>query len=145
MKKLLLALPLLAMTVAAAAADPYADRVAIMKSNGEAMKVLVPVAKGEAPFDAAVVAAALGKINEGAQKIDVAALFPAGSNTGDSTAAPAIWENLADFTAKVDKFKADAAAAAAANPADADAFKAVFGPLAGNCGGCHETYRIKKG
>lgn len=145
MKKLLLALPVLAVTSTAVVADPYADRTAIMKSFGEAMKVLVPTVKGEAAYDAAAVAAALGKIGEGAAKIDVAALFPAGSNTGDSTAAPAIWENLADFTARMDKLKADATAAAAANPADIDAFKAVFGPLAGNCAECHEKYRIKKG
>ncbi|MBK8458458.1 MAG: cytochrome c [Phyllobacteriaceae bacterium] len=145
MKKLLLALPLLALTSTATLADPYADRTAIMKSFGEAMKVLVPTVKGEAAYDAAAVAAALGKIGEGAAKIDVAALFPAGSNTGESIASPKIWENMADFTARMDKFKAAAAAAATANPADVEAFKATFGPLAGNCGECHENYRIKKG
>lgn len=145
MKKLLLALPVLALATSMSFADALEDREAIMKGFGEAMKTLVPVAKGEAAFDAAVVAAALGKIDEGAKKIDVAVLFPAGSNTGESTASPKIWEDMAGFTAKMDKFKADAAAAAAAKPADVDAFKATFGGLAGNCGGCHEAYRIKKG
>ncbi|MFZ1681479.1 MAG: cytochrome c [Rhizobiaceae bacterium] len=145
MKKLLIAAALMIATSAVAADDPIKARSDIMKSFGGAMKVLVPVAKGEAAYDAAAVNAALAAINEGAQKIDVAALFPAGSTNADTTAAPAIWENMADFTARADKLKADAAAAAAANPADADAFKAVFGPLSGNCGGCHETYRIKKG
>ena len=47
-------------------------------------------------------------------------------------------------TMVVDKFKTEAAAAAAANPADLAAFQAEFGNLTKNCGACHETYRIKK-
>lgn len=144
MRKIFLAAPLLAMAATVAMADPIEDREAIMKGFGKAMQSLAPIAKGEAPFDAAVVAAGLAAINEGAQKIDVVALFPPGSNTGESTAAPAIWENFDDFTARAEKLKSDAAAAAAANPADLDAFRAIFGGVAGNCGGCHEKYRIKK-
>ena len=51
---------------------------------------------------------------------------------------------MAGFTAAMDKFKTEAAAAAAANPADLAAFQAEFGNLTKNCGACHETYRIKK-
>jgi len=145
MNRLLIALPALVVAASAAFAGPIEDREAIMKGFGDAMKTLVPIAKGEAAFDAATVAAGLAAINDGAQKIDVAALFPAGSDQGDTEASPKIWENLADFTARVDKLKADAAAGAAAKPADAEAFKAVFGAVAGNCGSCHETYRLKKG
>ena len=145
MRKILLALPLLAIAGSAAMADPIEDREAIMKGFGQALKTLVPIAKGEAAFDAAAVAAGLAAINDGAQKLDVVALFPAGSTSEDSTASPAIWENFADFTARAEKLKTDAAAAAAANPADLDAFRAVFGTVAGNCNGCHETYRLKKG
>ena len=52
---------------------------------------------------------------------------------------------MAGFQAKVDKFKADAAAAAAAPPQDAAALGATVGAIGSNCGGCHETFRIKKG
>lgn len=145
MKKVLFAVAALFATTAFAADDPIEAREAIMKGFGKALQTLVPIAKGEAPFDAAVVAAGLAAINEGAQKLDVVAPFPPGSNTGESTAAPAIWEHFDDFTARAEKLKADAAAAAAAAPADLDAFRGIFGGLAGNCGGCHETYRIKKG
>lgn len=145
MKKLILAFALSALSATAAFSDPIEDREAIMKAMGKAVGSVAPIAKGEAPFDAAAVAAAFAAINENAAKIDVATLFPAGSNTGESTASPKIWEDAAGFQAAVDKLKADAAAAAAANSADLEAFQAQFGAVTKNCGACHETYRIKKG
>lgn len=145
MKKLLLAISLFALTASAASADPIADRKALMKANGKAAGQLAAIAKGEAPFDAAAVLAALTTINDDAQKLDVAVLFPAGSDTGDTTASPKIWEDMAGFQAKVDKFKTDAAAAVAAPPADVDGVKATLGVLGQNCGGCHEMFRVKKG
>lgn len=145
MKKLLLAISLFALTVSAATADPIADRKALMKANGKAAGQLAAIAKGEAPFDAAAVLAALTTLNNDAQKLDVATLFPTGSDKGDTTASPKIWEDMAGFQAKVDKFKTDAAAALAAPPADVDGVKATLGVLGQNCGGCHEAFRVKKG
>lgn len=144
MKKLLVALSLSIVAVTAVHADPYADRSAIMKALGKAVGSVAPIAKGEAPFDAAAVAAAFTAMNTEAQKIDVAALFPEGSATGDSTAAPKIWEDMAGFTAAMDKFKTEVAAADAAKPADLAAFQAQFGTVTKNCGACHELYRVKK-
>jgi cytochrome c556 len=143
MKKFILAAAALALAGSAAFADPIADRQALMKANGKAMGAIVPMTKGEKPFDAAVVLDALQTINTNAQKID-AALFPAGTDQGDTEASPKIWEDMAGFQAKVDKFKADAAAAAAAPPQDVEALKATLGAVGSNCGGCHETFRIKK-
>ncbi len=145
MRKLILAISALALAGTAALADPIADRKALMKANGKAAGALSAIVKGEQPFDAAAVMAALTTINENAQKIDTATLFPAGSDKGDTTASPKIWEDMAGFQAKMDKFKADAAAAAAAPPQDVEALKATLGAVGGNCGGCHETFRIKKG
>jgi cytochrome c556 len=145
MRKLILAISALALAGTAALADPVADRKALMKANGKAAGALSAIAKGEQPFDAAAVMAALTTINENAQKIDAATLFPAGSDKGDTTASPKIWEDMAGFQAKLDKFKADAAAAAAAPPQDVEALKETLGTVGGNCGGCHETFRIKKG
>jgi cytochrome c556 len=145
MKKLLLAISLFALTVSAATADPIADRKALMKANGKAAGQLSAIAKGEQPFDAAAVLAALTTLNDDAQKLDVATLFPAGSDTGDTTASPKIWEDAAGFQAAVDKFKAATAAALATPPADVDGVKAALGAIGQNCGGCHEVFRIKKG
>lgn len=144
MRKLILAISALALAGTAAFADPVADRKALMKANGKAAGQLSAIAKGEQPFDAAAVLAALTTINENAQKIDVAALFPAGTDKGDTTASPKIWEDMAGFQAKVDKFKTDSAAATTAPPQDVEALKATLGAVGSNCGGCHETFRIKK-
>jgi cytochrome c556 len=145
MRKLVFAISALALATSASLADPIADRIALMKANGKAMGTLVPITKGEQPFDAAVVLAALQTLADDAQKMDVAVLFPAGSDVGETTASPKIWEDMAGFQAKVDKFKADTAAAVAAPPQDAAALGATVGAIGQNCASCHEAFRIKKG
>ena len=47
--------------------------------------------------------------------------------------------------AAIEKFRADTAAAVAADPQDVETFRAQFGTVASNCGGCHQTFRVKKG
>ena len=146
MRKLIFAISALALATSAAFADPIADRQALMKANGKAMGALVPITKGEKPFDAAVVLDALKTLNDDAQKLDVAALFPQGTDKGgDTEASPKIWEDMAGFQAKADEFKAAAAAALATPPQDAAALGATVGAIGKSCGGCHETFRIKKG
>jgi cytochrome c556 len=125
-----------------AAADPIADRKANMKARGAQMQVLAPIAQGKNPFDATAVHAALDELAKIGASTDVDALWPAGSNTGDTKSSPKIWEDMAGFKAAHAKFAADTAAAAAAKPADLAAFQAVFGPVAGNCGACHQAYRM---
>jgi cytochrome c556 len=140
------AAPLLAIAVftASANADPLADRQALMKDQGKTVGSVTPIVKGEKPFDADAVMTALKHLNEDAQKIDVAALFPAGSDQGKTTVSPKIWTDNAGFIAAVEKYKKDAAAAAAANPKDLDSFKVAFKQVTDNCGTCHQAYRIKK-
>jgi cytochrome c556 len=133
----------LSVTIAGAGADPIEDRKNLMKERGSLMRVLAPVAQGQQPFDAATVLDALEKLNANAQAgTDVAALWPAGTESGDTKSAPAIWSNAAGFQAAADKFATDAAAAVEAAPQDLAAFQAVFGPVAGNCGTCHEAFRM---
>jgi cytochrome c556 len=145
MRKLIFAISTLALATTASFADPQDDREALMKANGKAMGALSAYVKGEKPYDAADVLAQLTMLSEDAQKMDPATLWPAGSATGDSESSPKIWEDPAGFQAAIDKFKADTAAAVAAAPADVDALKAQMGAVGSNCGGCHETFRIKKG
>lgn len=145
MRKLVFAVAALALATTAAFADVIADRQAVMKENAKEVGTLVKMVKGETPFDAAAVLAALTALNDNVQKIDVAASFPAGSDKGDTTASPKIWEDPAGFQAQVDKFK-EVAAAAVANPAqDLDALKAQVGTIGQTCGTCHEAFRVKKG
>jgi cytochrome c556 len=140
------AAPFLALAVlsASANADPLADRQALMKDQGKTVGTILPIIKGEKPFDADAVKTALKHLNEDAQKIDVATLFPAGSDTGKTTVSPKIWTDPAGFAAAVAKYKTDAAAAAAAEPKDLDSFKVAFKQVTDNCGTCHEAWRVKK-
>jgi cytochrome c556 len=129
-------------TAVLAQQDPIAARKAMMKANGGATGAVVKMVKGEAPFDLATAKKTFATYQESAAKMP--ALFPDNSKTGgETTAAPKIWTDMADFKAKFVKFGADAKAAGAAVK-DLDSLKAAFGNVAKNCGGCHETYRIKK-
>jgi cytochrome c556 len=145
MRKLVLAISMLALVGSAAFADPILDRQALMKERGKIAGGLSKVVKGEEPYDAAAVLTALQALQANAEKLDIDALFPAGSDAGDTTAAPKIWEDMAGFKAVHAKYLADVKAAVAAAPADVDALKAQFNTLGSDCGTCHQTYRIKKG
>jgi len=94
--------------------------------------------RGQTPFDLAAAQKALAGFQEVAAKAP--ALFPPDSQTGDTNALPAIWENKADFDARFAKFGADAKAAAAAITDEAS-FKANMPNVLKNCGGCHELYK----
>ncbi|WP_322418500.1 c-type cytochrome [Mesorhizobium huakuii] len=145
MRKLVIAISMLAFAGSAAFADPIIDRQALMKERGKIVGGLAKVAKGEDSFDAAAVLAQLQALQANAEKFDVDALFPKGSDAGDTTAGPKIWEDTAGFKAAEDKYLANVKAATAAAPADVDALKGQINTLGGDCGTCHQTYRVKKG
>jgi cytochrome c556 len=129
-------------TVVVAQQDPIAARKALMKANGEQARLGTQMTKGETPFDLTKAKAIFTTYQDAAAKMPN--LFPDNSKTGGDTAAsPKIWENKADVTAKFGKFGQDAKAAEAATR-DLDTFKAQFQEVQKNCGGCHETYRIRR-
>ncbi len=130
------------MTAALAQENPIKARQALMKSNGQQAALGAKMAKGEEPFDLAKAKAIFATFQDAAAKAP--ALFPDNSKTGDDTAADTkIWANMADFKAMFVKLGADAKAAEG-SVTDLDSFKAAFGNLGKDCGGCHQTYRIKK-
>ncbi|MEI9414392.1 c-type cytochrome [Mesorhizobium sp. Cs1321R2N1] len=145
MRKLVIAISMLALAASAAFADPVLGRQALMKERGKIVGGLSKVVKGEEPFDAAAVLTQLQALQANAEKFDVEALFPKGSDTGDTTAAPKIWEDMAGFKTAEDKYLADVKAAVAAAPADLDALKTQIGTIGSDCGTCHQGYRVKKG
>jgi cytochrome c556 len=146
MRKLILAISVLALGSAAASADPIGDRQALMKERGKLVGGLAKMVKGEQPFDADAVLAALKGLEANAEKFDAEALFPKGSEAGgDTTAAPKIWEDMAGFKAAEDKYLADVKAAVDAAPTDVDALNAQIGKIGPDCASCHQSYRIKKG
>ncbi len=131
---------------ALAAEDPIAVRKALMDSMGGAAGLTAGVMKGELEY-----APALGKAAITTAAAVAAAFpdfFPEGSGTGDTTAAPAIWEDHDGFMAEIGKLREATVAALAVagkdGPADADAFTGAMKPVLGTCKSCHETYRIDK-
>jgi cytochrome c556 len=131
----------LALVTSAAFADPIADRKALMKERGGIVGQLSKVTKGEEAFDAAKVLASLTALHANAEKFDVDALFPAGSDQGDTRALPKIWEDMAGFKTEAEKFETVTAEAVAAAPQDVEALKAQVGAIGQACGTCHEAYR----
>ncbi len=71
-------------------------RIAMMKENGKAMKVLAPMFKGKVAYDAMAVreAAATIKKNGGSE---LTKLFPEGSLSDKSYALPSIWQDWPQF------------------------------------------------
>jgi cytochrome c556 len=143
------AIVLFGIAAVAAADDPIDARQALMKANGDQAKIAGAMVKGESPFDLAAAHKIFATFENAAAKMPD--LFPdnsktgANSKTGDKTEAdPKIWDNMADFKARFQKLGEDAKAADA-SVKDLDSFKAAIGNIGKNdCGGCHQTYRLKK-
>jgi cytochrome c556 len=137
----------LGVTAAVAQEDPIKARKALMKTNGQQAKVLADMAKGDKPFDLAAAQMAFSSFQNAASKMP--GLYPDSSKAGDPSddynANAKVWEDMADFKARFVKFSDDAKAAAS-SVKDVDTLKAALGNIGKNdCGGCHETYRVKKG
>ncbi len=122
------------------AADPSADRQAVMKNVGAATGVGGKMMKGELEFDPVAAQLIFATMNAAANGFGY--LFPEGSETGNETeASPKIWEDRAGFDAAVAKFAADTSGI---QITDMDSFKTAFGAATKNCGTCHEGFRVKK-
>ena len=127
----------------------YADdanietRQSLMRSVKAAMKVSAAMAKGEMEYDPVKAVLAMNIFYA------TATGFPNyfgedDSEDLDTEAGPKIWSDRDGFNAKVAAFRADSAAAIKKAGDGPDAYRAVFGKVAGNCKSCHETYRVKK-
>lgn len=132
----------LAMSATAALAqDPISERQETMKTMGDAMRVLVPMFREQADYDAEAALAAFVRMNEAAQ--GYGDLFPEGTETGgDTRAKPEIWTDREGFDAAVAAFEEDLAMAASAEIPDLASFKPVFGAVEQNCSDCHEDYQV---
>lgn len=123
-------------------ADPIEERQKILKGMGDATKPVVPILKGEAPFDLAPVQTALDTYIDGVKKLP--GLFPDDSKTGHKTEAlPRIWDEKVKFNALYEKLGKDAETARA-GITDEASLKALFPKVLGDCKACHDDYRQKK-
>jgi cytochrome c556 len=140
MKRIVLvaAFAALGVTAVVAQGDPIAARKALMKENGNQSRIAREMIEGKQPFNvdaAKKVLVTFGETHDKAKN-----LWPDTSKAGDTAALPAIWENKADFDAKLAKFSADAKAASA-KVTNLDTFKTEMGEIGKACGGCHQPYR----
>lgn len=135
-------LPLLATLIALPAlADPIEDRQAIMKERSSILRTLGPIVQGRAEFDGETVMTALEELNANAQRHDIEAFYPDGSQGGD--AAPTVWSDREGFIEANETYVAAVASALEAAPADLEALQQAFAPVGRACGACHETYRVE--
>jgi cytochrome c556 len=143
MQRLVLAtaFAVLGVTAVIAQSDPLATRKAVMKENGNQARIAREMIEGKQPFNVAAAKKVFATFGETADKGKN--LWPDSSKAGDTASLPAIWENKADFEAKLVKFSTEAKAAEG-KVTDLDSFKAQMGEVGKNCGGCHNTYRKKQ-
>jgi cytochrome c556 len=133
----------------ASAVDPespegraFLYRQSIMRVAAYKSATIGAMARGEVPVDEAAFAKAVNDLAAVAGMM-AEGFMPQGAPEG-SRALPEIWTNWADF-----ETKADALVTAAQGLADATRTGgfAAGSPLvqstAGNCGGCHRTYRMR--
>jgi cytochrome c556 len=116
-----------------------------MKANAKNLGgVLIAMVKGEKPYDQTAVSATLAQLEETAKKLPT--MFPDSLKDakfdGDYGPSPKLWEDKAGFQAKIDSF-AKVVTEAKAKVKDLDTLKAVAPAMGKECGGCHETFRVK--
>jgi cytochrome c556 len=115
-----------------------------MKANAKNLGGMIAMVKGEKPYDQAAVTAALAQLDETAKKLPT--MFPdsiKGMNPGgDYEVSAKIWDDKAGFKAKIDSF-AKVVTDAKSKITDLDTLKANAPAIGKECGGCHETFRIK--
>ena len=136
---------MLGATAVIAQQDQLKDTQTMMKGNGKNAGALSAIVKGEKPYDQATVDAALAQFDDTAKKLPK--LFPASLKgkpfDGDYSPSSKIWEDKAGFADHIASF-GKVVGEAKGKIKDLDTLKAELPIIGKQCGGCHETYRIKK-
>jgi cytochrome c556 len=116
----------------------------VRKGNGKNAGALSAMVKGEKPYDQAAVDAAIAQFEDTIKKFPT--LFPASIKglkaDGDYSSSSKIWEDKAGFDEHIASF-AKAVTDAKGKIKDLDTLKVVLPTIGKQCGGCHETYRVK--
>jgi cytochrome c556 len=117
------------------------ERMDLMDTQKDAMKVIGAMAKGQVPFDAAKAAAAAQEIETTAAKIPE--LFPEGTSGGHSEAKPEVWTQWDKFTGDAEGLEGAASDLVTALQAEAPDWKAKFKGVIDACKTCHKTFRME--
>ena len=148
MKRIVVVAAVLAFSACAVVAqqDQVKRTQAMMKDNGKNAGALSAMVKGEKPYDQSTVNAALAQFEDTAKNLPT--LFPESMKglklEGDYDPSPKIWDDKAGFESQINSF-AKVVADAKGKVKNLDTLKAELTVIGKQCGGCHETYRIKKG
>ena len=117
-----------------------------MKGNGKNAGALAAMVKGEKPYDQATVDTALAQFEDTVKKFPT--LFPESMKglkaDGDYSASAKIWEDKAGFDEHIASF-GKAVTEAKGSIKDLDTLKVALPLIGKQCGGCHETFRVKNG
>jgi cytochrome c556 len=148
MKRIVVVAAVLAFSAGAVVAqqDQVKRTQAMMKDNGKNAGALSAMVKGEKPYDQATVNAALAQFEDTAKNLPT--LFPESMKglklEGDYDPSPKIWDDKAGFESQINSF-AKVVADAKGKIKNLDTLKAELPVIGKQCGGCHETFRIKRG
>ena len=115
----------------------------LMKSQGRSMYgVVLKMVKGDTPFDKAAADAALKALADDVAKIPTVFTTNPKEDVKDATfgASQKIWQNKADFDAKVPPVTK---AIADAKFTDAASLKVAYDAIQAKCNDCHDSYRVK--
>lgn len=134
--------------LAMAQEDPFADvvqtRHGLMLQMAVDMAKMGAMAKGDAPFDAAVSGKAAANVAAIASVLSMDQ-WPVGSENGkaaDSYAKAEIWAATPDFLAKIADLNTAALAMVPLAAVDVDSLKTGMGGVGKACGACHTAYRV---
>jgi cytochrome c556 len=117
----------------------------LMRTQGKAMYgVISKTVKGEIPYDQKAINTAIAQLEESVPTIPNAFATNPKQDVVDATygASPKIWQNKADFDAKVPPV-AKAIADVKGKVKDTASLKVAFDSIQAKCTDCHETYRVK--
>ncbi len=130
--------------VAVAQQDLVKTEQNIMKANGKNAGALAAMVKGDKPYDQATVDTAMAQFEDTAKKLPT--LFPDSIKglkaDGDYSSSPKVWEDKAGFNEHIAGFT-KAVSDYKGKIKDLDTLKAALPAIGKQCGGCHETFRVK--
>lgn len=120
------------------------ERMDAMSSIGKNLKNIFLMMKGKTEFDAKIIASSSREISIHAEKFPK--MFPKGSTSHPSEAAPAIWERPDDFAKQAQSLTiyTSELTKIAENNSDQVLINTAFQKLATTCKSCHTEFRIKK-
>lgn len=131
---------------AIAQVDPAAERSRLMSTMWrEGLSPINRMVRGQEPYDKGAVERSFARLTEIAAQLQP--LWPPGSMVANPTtrytSSPKVWENKADFDARLARLQTVVADNRARAATDLDGAKAAFDNVNNYCNGCHEVYQVR--